>query len=222
MIVIWFFLKGMLIGLAIAAPLGPIGALCINRTLERGFWAGLAGGFGTAIADAAYALMAAAGFAAFATVLETLSLPLRLFGGIFILWLGWKSFQPRSEIEAATVGARDLVHTTAATFLLTLTNPATILTFAAIVAGLGLAGDANGASGAAIVAGVFTGSMLWWVFLCGMVVVLHRRLPASFALTVSRISGAILLVFGLLAVGSVAYGFWANSAGAFGMKINPA
>ncbi|MGV8936843.1 MAG: LysE family translocator [Allorhizobium sp.] len=205
---VWFFLKGVLIGLAIAAPLGPIGALCINRTLERGFWAGLAGGFGTAIADAVYALMAAAGFAAFATVLETLSLPLRLFGGIFILWLGWKSFQPRPEVTAATVGARDLLQTIAATFFLTFTNPATILTFAAIVAGLGLAGDADGASGAAIVAGVFTGSMLWWCFLCGLVVVLHQRLPATFSQTVSKISGAILLVFGVLAVGSVAYGYW--------------
>jgi len=119
------FGKGILLGLAIAAPLGPIGALCISRTLERGFWAGVAGGLGTALADGAYALMAAAGFAAFAVLLDTISIPLQLLGGAFLLWLGWKSFQPKPPATAARVGARDLLSTTGATFLLTITNPAT-------------------------------------------------------------------------------------------------
>ncbi|MBW8320035.1 MAG: LysE family translocator [Rhizobium sp.] len=195
------FGKGILLGLAIAAPLGPIGALCISRTLERGFWAGVAGGLGTALADGAYALMAAAGFAAFAVVLDTISVPLQLFGGGFLLWLGAKSFQPKPASTAARVGARDLLSTTGATFLLTITNPATILSFAAIFAGLGLASQGDGWSAGSLVAGVFAGSMLWWIFLSGTVALLHHRLPEGFALWVSRISGVVLIGFGMVAIG---------------------
>lgn len=195
------FGKGILLGLAIAAPLGPIGALCISRTLERGFWAGVAGGLGTALADGAYALMAAAGFAAFAALLDRISVPLQLFGGVFLLWLGWKSFQPKPPVAAAKVGARDLLSTTGATFLLTITNPATILSFAAIFAGLGLASQGDGWSAALLVAGVFAGSMLWWIFLSGTVALLHHRLPERFALWVSRISGVVLIGFGVVAIG---------------------
>jgi len=197
---LFIFGKGILLGLAIAAPLGPIGALCISRTLERGFWAGVAGGLGTALADGAYALMAAAGFAAFAVLLNTISVPLQLFGGVFLLWLGWKSFRPKPPVAAAKVGARDLLGTTGATFLLTIANPATILSFAAIFAGLGLASQGDGSSAALLVAGVFAGSMLWWIFLSGTVAVLHHRLPESFAIWVSRISGVVLVVFGLVAI----------------------
>ena len=193
--------KGIVLGLAIAAPLGPIGALCINRTLERGFWAGVAGGLGTALADGTYALMAAAGFAAFAFALDAVSLPLQLVGGAFMLWLGWTSFRPRPPVTAATVGARDLLATTVSTFFLTITNPATILSFAAIFAGLGLAGAGDRWSAALLVLGVFAGSMLWWFFLSGLVAMLHHRLPPSFALWVSRVSGVVLLAFGAIAIG---------------------
>lgn len=200
MLSLLLFGKGILLGFAIAAPLGPIGALCISRTLERGFWAGVAGGLGTALADGAYALMAAAGFAAFAVLLDTISVPLQIFGGLFLLWLGWKSFQPKPLATAARVGARDLLSTTGATFLLTITNPATILSFAAIFAGLGLASQGDGWSAGSLVAGVFAGSMLWWVFLSGTVALLHHRLPESFALWVSRISGVVLIGFGIVAI----------------------
>ena len=198
------FGKGILLGLAIAAPLGPIGALCISRTLERGFWAGVAGGLGTALADGAYALMAAAGFAAFALLLDTISVPLQIVGGAFLLWLGWKSFRPRPPVTAATVGARDLLATTISTFFLTITNPATILSFAAIFAGLGLAGAGDRWSAALLVLGVFAGSMLWWFFLSGLVAMLHHRLPPSFSVWVSRISGVVLIGFGVAALAMAA------------------
>lgn len=196
---LFLFGKGLLLGLAIAAPVGPIGTLCIQRTLERGFLAGVAGGLGTALADGAYALMAAAGFAAFAAVLGAVSLPLQLAGGAFLLWLGARSFGPRGEVSAARTGARDLISTTIATFFLTMANPATILSFAAIFAGLGLAGESGGA--AVLVAGVFCGSMLWWIFLSGLVSLVHHRLPPSFAAWVSRASGVVLIGFGLLSIG---------------------
>lgn len=200
---ILLFGKSLLLGLAVAAPLGPIGALCINRTLERGFAAGVAGGLGTALADAIYASLAAIGFSAFSAALAMIDAPLRLVGGLFMLWLGWKSMAPKPVRAAAQIGTRDLLGTIAATFLLTITNPMTILSFAAIFAGLGLA-DAPGAINAALVViGVFSGSLLWWCILSGGVALVRQRLPESFALQVSRASGFILIGFGLYALGSL-------------------
>ncbi|MBY6114613.1 LysE family transporter [Mameliella alba] len=196
----WLFVKSLFLGLAIAAPLGPIGALCVNRTLERGFAAGVAGGLGTALADGVYAALAAFGFAAFSYGLGLIDTPLRLIGGAFMLWLGWKSMVPKPTGAAAEVSARHLLGTAAATFLLTITNPMTILSFAAIFAGLGLA-TASGTSGAGmVVGGVFFGSMLWWCLLSGGVALARHRLPGSFATWISRLSGVLLIGFGGWAV----------------------
>lgn len=194
------FLKGILLGLAIAAPVGPIGALCINRTLQRGFWAGVAGGLGTALADGAYALLAASGFAVFASILARISVPLGLIGGLFMLWLGFQSLRSAGAPKAAATdtGVSDLFKVTATTFLLTLSNPATILSFAAIFAGLGLASD--GAGALVTTAGVFIGSLLWWFFLCGLVTGLKHRLRDGFTLWVARMSGVILIGFGIFAL----------------------
>lgn len=198
------FTKSLVLGVAIAAPLGPIGALCISRTLERGFWAGLAGGLGTALADAAYALLAAAGFAAFSSALARIDMPLKLGGGLFLLWLGWRSFRSAPARQAARVGARDLIGTIAATFALTIANPMTILSFAAIFAGLGLAQAEGAGSALPVVAGVFSGSLIWWAALSGGVALAHRRLPESFAHRVAQVSGLVLIGFGLWAIGSLA------------------
>lgn len=195
--------KGLLLGLAIAAPLGPIGALCINRTLERGFWAGMAGGLGTALADALYAALAALGFAAFTGIIDNVAIPLRLAGGLFMLWLGWQSFRPKPGPTAARIGATGHLGTVAATFALTMANPATILSFVAIFAGLGLADETEPSGKALVVLGVFVGSLLWWLVLSAGVALASRRLPAAFALWVSRVSGSVLIGFGLLAIASL-------------------
>jgi putative LysE/RhtB family amino acid efflux pump len=194
------FGKGLVLGVAIAAPLGPIGALCINRTLERDFWAGVAGGLGTALADGAYAALAAAGFTALGTMLGVIEIPLQLLGGLFLLYLGVSGLKQREGVTAASVAANGLLATTAATFLLTIANPATILSFAAIFAGLGLAAGQGGLTGFTLVAGVFFGSLAWWFFLSGMVTLLRSRLPAGFSRLVARISAAILIAFGLVAI----------------------
>ncbi|NRP73038.1 hypothetical protein ILFOPFJJ_03937 [Ensifer psoraleae] len=200
------FGKGLLLGLAIAAPLGPIGALCISRTLQRGFWAGVAGGLGTALADAAYAMLAAVGFAAFAAALSVIATPLSLVGGLFMIWLGWRGLAPKPLAAVAEINARDLIHTTTATFFLTIANPATILSFAAIFAGLGLSAVGDGTKGAFVVAGVFLGSLAWWFFLSGGIALAKTRLPDGFATWVSRISALVLIGFGVAALASTATG----------------
>ncbi|WBL31755.1 LysE family transporter [Sinirhodobacter sp. HNIBRBA609] len=195
--------KSIAMGVAIAAPLGPIGALCIQRTLARGFASGVAGGLGTALADAAYAAAAAAGFATFAALLQKISGPLGLVGGVFLLWLAWRGW-PRGGGGAVRAAAapepRGLWATTLTTFALTMTNPATILSFAAIFAGLGLARAASVGAAVTVVAGVFAGSMLWWIFLSGLVAALHRRLPEAFAQWTARISSVMMGAFGIWAL----------------------
>ena len=202
------FGKSLLLGLAIAAPLGPMGALCINRTLERGFWAGVAGGLGTAAADATYAALAAIGFAAFAAVLSIVATPLGLAGGLFMIWLGLSGLRPKPVTAAADVGGHDLIRTTASTFLLTMTSPATILSFAAIFAGLGLAEAGDALNAAIVVVGVFLGSLGWWFFLSGGVAIARTRLPDSFVIWVSRLSGLVLIAFGIVAIAAVAKGLF--------------
>ena len=202
------FCKSMLLGLAVAAPLGPIGVLCINRALERGFWAGVAGGLGTALADAIYACLAAIGFSALTATLATLAPWLKLAGGLFMLWLGWKSLRSnlrRAAEPARTSEFRGLSGTIAATFLLTLTNPVTIFSFAALFAGLGLTDSPGATNALAVVAGVFLGSLLWWFLLSGGVALAQRRLPEGFSLCVSRMSGLVLMGFGFYALGSLLY-----------------
>lgn len=194
--------RAILVGLAIAAPIGPIGALCISRTLAGGFWAGVAGGLGTALADGSYALLAGAGFAAFSAVLEAVDMPLRIGGGLFMLWLAWTTLRATPGARALPLGRASLAGTVATTYALTIANPATILSFAAIFAGLGLADDANPAGVSVVVAGVFAGSMLWWILLSGTVALVRRRLPAGFAVLVSRLSAALLAGFGIAALAS--------------------
>ena len=200
------FCKSMLLGLAVAAPLGPIGVLCISRALERGFWAGVAGGLGTALADAIYASLAAIGFSTLTATLATLAPWLKLAGGLFMLWLGWKSLRSnlrRASEPARTSEFRGLSGTIAATFLLTLTNPVTIFSFAALFAGLGLTDSPGATNALAVVAGVFLGSLLWWFLLSGGVALAQQRLPEGFSLCVSRMSGVILMGFGFYALGSL-------------------
>lgn len=198
-------LKSLLLGIAIAAPLGPIGLLCINRTLQRGFWAGFAGGVGTAVADGVYAALAALGFATFAGVLAMIDTPLRLVGGAFMVWLGWKSLSSTPTRSVAQVSASGIIATAVATFLLTIVNPMTILSFTAIFGGLGLASEATPSSFLLVVLGVFSGSMLWWSVLSGGVALTRTRLPERAVGSVSRVCGFFLIGFGLWACGSAVF-----------------
>lgn len=206
---IWLFVTGLGIGLAIAAPIGPMGALCIQRTLARGFAAGFAGGLGTALADACFAAAAALGFAAFSGFVALISLPLGLLGGAFLIYLAWTGwprgavgFEPRPAAETPAVPeVRGLWRFTATTFALTITNPPSILLFAAIFASLGLK-LAGLAPALVLVAGVFWGSLGWWAFLAGLVAALHHRLPPAFGLWTARVSSLTMAGFALWAFAS--------------------
>ncbi len=197
-------LKGALLGVIITAPLGPIGMLCINRTLDRGFLAGFSCGLGTAIGDASYALVAVTGIAVFEEIMSAATLPLAIVGGLLLLGLGYRGLT-RDPVQAADIKAGGLVGTTLATFLLTISNPATILSFGALFAGFGLTEETRRFSSAIIVGGVFAGSLAWWFFLSGAVNLARGKLPKDFTIKVVRGTSYLLIIFGLMALASAAY-----------------
>lgn len=191
------FLKGLLLGLSIAAPVGPIGLLCIRRSLEAGFWPGVAGGLGTAVADAVYAAIAAFGLTAVSGLLLQAQGVFSLVGGAALIWLGWVAMTGKPpEAAAEAPMTRSLWPTFASTFFLTMANPATILTFAAIFAGLGLVAVDTAAGAGVLVTGVLLGSLLWWAILSGAVTLLRLRISPTVVLWINRASGAALAAFG--------------------------
>lgn len=191
--------KGMLIGFSIAAPVGPIGVLCIRRTLLDGRVAGLISGLGAATADMLYGCMAAFGVTFIANLLIDRIDIIQLVGGSFLLYLGIKTIRSRPATEEAKIESRNLWTAYGSTLLYTLTNPMTILSFAGIFAGVGLAED-HPEFGAALilVIGVFLGSASWWFILSGGVGALRAKFDPNWLLWVNRASGVIIAAFGLL------------------------
>lgn len=201
---ITIFWKGLLIGLAIAAPVGPIGVLCIRRTLAEGQLAGLVVGMGAATADAIYGAIAALGISAVSSRLVAQQDLIRLGGGAFLVYLGWRTLRAVPAASAARLSGRGLWTVYGSAVLLTLTNPTTILSFVAVFAGIGLAEVADDRGAALIVVlGVFLGSAAWWLFLSNLVGLFRRALTPARQLWINRLSGCILIGFGVVAVVSV-------------------
>jgi threonine/homoserine/homoserine lactone efflux protein len=202
-----FFLKGIVIGFSIAAPVGPIGVLCIRRTLAAGRAAGIVSGLGAATADALYGCIAGFGLTAITHLLIDQQFWFRLVGGAFLVYLGVRTFLSQPAEQAASAGGKGLLGAYASTFVLTLTNPMTILSFAAIFAGLGVGNAAASYTSASIlVLGVFIGSTLWWLLLCFGVGIFRNKFDTQRLRWVNRLSGAIIVAFGLVALISAAKG----------------
>jgi threonine/homoserine/homoserine lactone efflux protein len=195
------FLRGLLIGISIAAPVGPIGVLCIRRTLAEGRLSGFISGLGAASADAVYGMIAGFGLTFISGFLVAQQRWLSLFGGIFLCYLGIRTFFSPPSQKAAVVQTKGLLRSYLSIFFLTLTNPITILSFAAIFAGLGLAENGGDyASAGLLVLGVFSGSALWWLMLSFGVSLFRSRLTPSWMVWINRLSGGIVLVFGIAAL----------------------
>ena len=199
-----FLIKGLLVGFSIAAPVGPIGVLCIQRTIAFGRISGLVTGLGAATADACYGVVAAFGLTVISNFLVGEQLWFRLVGGIFLSYLGIKTFRSKPAERPATAEHRGLLADYGSTVFLTLTNPMTILSFASVFAGLGLA-NSNGSflSAALLVIGVALGSAAWWLILSGGVGLVRTKIDRSSLAIVNKISGLIILAFGVLALVSI-------------------
>jgi threonine/homoserine/homoserine lactone efflux protein len=199
------FLRGLAIGLSIAAPVGPIGVLCIRRTLADGRAIGFASGLGAATADGLYGAIAAFGLSLVTNALVDQRLWLQAVGGVFLCYLGVRTWLAVPGVASGpAAGGRGLTTAWASTFVLTLTNPATIISFAAIFAGLGLGRSVGGYGPASLmVLGVFLGSALWWLMLSTGVGLLRSAFTPDRLRWVNRGAGVIITAFGVAALVSL-------------------
>ncbi|MDP2234532.1 MAG: LysE family transporter [Actinomycetota bacterium] len=195
------FAAAFAVGVAVAAPVGPVGVLCIQRTLRGGVPFGLASGLGVATADGLYAALAALGLAVVAKAASVLQAPLGVTGGVLLLVLAYRAWgQAGHSCEAAMEPTtRGLLATWGSAFGLTLANPATIMSFAAIMAGLGAA-LANPGNGQVFVAGIVLGSLAWWTFLALAVGFARTRAPRALVDWAGRVSALIMGVAGVAAL----------------------
>lgn len=192
------FLKGVIMGLSIAAPVGPIGVLCIRRTLAWGWLSGLLSGLGAATADALYGCIAGFGITVVSSLLISQQTWLRLIGGLFLCYLGGRTLFSKPAEQAAQVTGTGLLGSYSSTLLLTLTNPMTIISFAAIFSGLGIvSANQDYLSAGILVLGVFTGSATWWLILSSLANLFRARFANPGSLRwINIVSGLIILVVG--------------------------
>lgn len=193
-----FLLKGLLVGFSIAAPVGPIGVLCIRRSLTYGRITGFISGLGAATADAIYGCIAGFGLSFISNFLVSQQIVFKILGGLFLCYLGLKTFLEKPKTEPVT--STQTAGVFASTFLLTLTNPMTILSFLAIFAGLGLAAATHYLDAIILVIGVFLGSASWWLLLASGVSLFREKFNTQILKGINRISGIIILVFGMIAI----------------------
>jgi threonine/homoserine/homoserine lactone efflux protein len=197
------FIKGILIGIIVAAPMGPVNILCIHRTLTCGRIAGLTAGIGAALGDAAFALVAAFGITVVSAFLETHEAWFRIPGAIMLLGLGIKLWLSHPHYEQREVNGQGLLRSMAGTFLLTISNPITIAAFLALFVAWGLSSGLDIPAAAEVVLGVLAGSMAWWVALVIIIGLIHRKIEDRHMLLLNRITAGAVVLFGLYAVDSV-------------------
>ena len=192
-----YFIKGVLIGISMAAPLGPLALLTIKRSLTNGHLSGLATALGVSIADGIYALLAALGLSAISSVLITQEKYLDLLGGIVLVLIGWKAYTSKPPTQITTLKSSGLVMTFLQTLLLTLANPLTIATFMAAFTAVGFEGEQH-EHALAICFGVTCGSALWFIALSIVTAQLRTKVTPTVLLAIQKISGIVIAGFGIL------------------------
>lgn len=190
-------IEGMVIGFSIAVPVGPIAILCINRTLSRGRPSGLVSGLGAATADAVYGGLAAFGVSLILNFLMEHQRVISIIGGLFLMVLGVRIFFTKITQETVADTGGSQVANFVSTFVLTLTNPMTLVAFAAVFAGLGITTAGDPMVGCFLLAGVFAGSAAWWFLLTLGVSFLRPRIMLVAETLISRLTGVVIFIFGV-------------------------
>lgn len=192
-------LKGLILGFCIAAPIGPVGLLCIRRTLQSGFFAGVSSGMGAAFADAFYASVAAFGLTMISDSLAEFRIQIRILGGLLLLLMALKMLLSKPITGNRKVTHRGLFGNLLTSFLITMTNPATIISFIAIFAGIGLI-TSDRYEAAMLVSGVLLGSSSWWVLLSSFIANVRTAPLAKNIKMINTISSVMLGIFGICAI----------------------
>lgn len=194
-------IRGLVVGFTVAAAVGPISLLTIRRTIAHGRAYGFASGLGVASADASYAAIAAFGLTAISGLLISGRVALALVGGAIIVLLGLRTIGTRPTTAATATERPGLPGAYASIYGLTMTNPMTILAFAAVFAGFGFANGASTFADAVVLTlGVLVGSSCWWLLLTSVVGWLRGRISTTALTWVNRVSGTALVVFGIVAI----------------------
>jgi len=193
-------LSGLVIGVAVAAPIGPVNLICIRRTLKYGMLNGFVSGAGAAVGDGVFAIIAAFGVTAVITFVAAYSGWLQLVGGVFLLGLGVRTWfdHPHLDDKLPEGSLGDLLPVISVTFFLTITNPATMLGFIAIFGGVAdfTIGTENYMRAGLLVASVIAGSVLWWAAITGFVSLFRDKMTDNGLATLNKISAVIIVVFG--------------------------
>ena len=197
------FLKGIFVGFALAVPIGPIGILCIRKTLNEGQLRGLIIGLGGATADLLYGCIAAFGLSVISNILFSQRIWIRLIGGIILITLGARTFRIKPADPKLKKQSSGMLGSFFSTMLLTLTNPLTVFGFIAIFAALGLGKGLGYFSASALVAGVFIGSSLWFLSLNSGVTLFRKKLDLNGLRWVNKITGLFIIISGLIAIVSL-------------------
>jgi threonine/homoserine/homoserine lactone efflux protein len=192
-------LKGMIVGFAMAVPIGPLGVLCIRKTLTEGRLPGLVIGLGAASADALYSGIAAFGLTIVMNVLQGQAFWVRLVGGLFLLILGIRTLRAKRNTDPLRLfEGRGAWGIYASSFLIALTNPLTIFAFIAVFATFGLAQGRGILEASLLVFGVFVGSNLWFLTLGSVATLFHGRITAGGMRWVGRVAGILIIVSGIV------------------------
>lgn len=192
-----FLCKGLVLGISIAAPVGPVGLLCIRRSIISGRRAGLATGLGAATADACYGAVAGFGLTRVTAFMVDERTWLSLLGGLFLCWLGVRIMRAQPDPLEKTAREPRIHSAYLSALAITLTNPMTILAFVGAFAGLGLAVAHDYVAAAVLVTGVFIGSGIWWLLLSAFAARLRDRFDPQWLQRINWVSGALLVLIGL-------------------------
>lgn len=194
-----YFLKGLLIGFCIAAPVGPIGIVCINRTLNYGLQIGLYSGLGAAIADATYGFVAGVSGKLISILFVGKIFYVKFIGGLFLCYLGYKIIKTKQQVlQLKSFSSIQSFKAILTTLVLKLSNPTTILAFISVFAGFELGLNIQTPyETICLVTGVFTGSLIWWCFLAYLINRLNKFLSYNTLQFINVFSGIVLLGFGL-------------------------
>jgi len=192
----FYLLKAWLLGIAIAAPIGPIGMLCVNKTLEVGFIGACLVGLGAALADAVYGCVTAFGLNSISSFLLENIKTIRIVGGIILLYLAYNELRSTSS-EKIRVQSDNYFKFVSVVFLLTLSNPMTILTFIGIFSGFTDVAISNLTDSLIVILGIFLGSMTWWLILGGIITFIQKKISEDWIAKIKYIASAVLALFGV-------------------------
>lgn len=195
------FLKGTVIGLLIAVPVGPVGVLCVHRVITKGKFAGFISGMGAAVADGMYGIVVAFGLTLISNFLIDNRFLIQIFGGIFIIFVGIKIFVTRPVEEIEDNVPNTLFRDFFSTFAVTITNPMTIMGFLAAFAVFDLVNPNRSSFDAWIlVSGIISGSCIWWLTLVAVFTFLKSQFNLAYLRVINRLVGVIIGMFGLAVI----------------------